>query len=297
MLVIGARGFLGQFVVDHAGAAYEVIRGDRTRESLETDVAIDVTNASSVRNTFDEVRPDVVILLAAISDIDRCQREAEQAFDVNLNGAERVANACARSGARLLFTSTGAVFDGHKHGYTEDDPVSPISIYGETKAEAEQTVQLLVPRSIILRVSLVLGRTGRAGTNSLLDTMVRRWKNGETISSSVLESRNPIDASTLSQWMLELLADEQCSGIFHTGATDSMTRYELAQAIASALHVSSDLVKPELHPAAGRAPRGADHLLLTDKISKACGTQPPSCEQVMERALNEVAESSLRTGV
>jgi dTDP-4-dehydrorhamnose reductase len=297
LLVVGARGFLGTFVVDRAGSLYEVLRGDRSREGGETDVVIDITDTASVRKAFAEVRPDAVILLAAISDIDRCQRDREQAIAVNLYGAENVANACARTGSRLLFTSTGAVFDGLKHGYSEEDEVSPVSVYGETKANAEVVVRSLVPNVLVARVSLVLGRTGKPGTNSLLDSMIRRWNGGETLAASVLESRNPIDAPTLSQWFIELLSDEGNYGVFHTGATDSMSRYELAKAIAARLDISSDLVQPELHPAPGRAPRGADHLLLTTKISSVCATQPPSCQKVIERSLNEVAEGSLRTGV
>jgi dTDP-4-dehydrorhamnose reductase len=297
LLVIGARGFLGTFVASRASSVYDVIRGDRSCEGDETDVAIDITDIASVRKAFVEARPDAVLLLAAISDIDRCQRDRELAIAVNLHGAENIANECARAGARLLFASTGAVFDGLKHGYSEEDEVSPVSIYGETKAHAEAVVQALVPTALIARLSLVLGRTEKLGTNSLLDSMMRRWNAGEVISASVLESRNPIDAPTLSQWMLELLSDHRTSGIFHMGATDSMTRYELAQAIAERLHLSPDLVQPELQPAAGRAPRGADHLLLTAKISKACATQPPSCQKVIERSLNEVAKGSLRTGI
>lgn len=297
LLIIGARGFLGTFVTSRASNTYDVFRGDRSRNGDETDVAIDITDAASVRKAFLEVRPDAVILLAAISDIDRCQRDRELAVTVNLYGAEHVANACARTSARLLFTSTGAVFDGRKHGYAEEDEVSPISIYGETKANAEVVVKALVPKALIARVSLVLGRTGKPGTNSLLDSMIRRWDAGETLSASVLESRNPIDAPTLSQWMFELLSNGLNTGIFHTGSTDSMTRYELARAIATRLQISHELVQPELRPATGRAPRGVDHLLLTTKISKVCATQPPSCQNVIERSLNEVAEGSLRTGV
>jgi len=297
LLVVGARGFLGTFVTERASSHYDVLRGDRSREGDETDVVIDITEPASVHAAIVEVRPDAVILLAAISDIDRCQRDRELAVAVNLYGAENVANACARVGAKLLFTSTGAVFDGLKHGYREEDEVSPLSVYGETKANAEVIVQALVPSALVVRVSLVLGRSGRVGSNSLVDTMIRRWEAGEVLSASVLESRNPIDAPTLSQWFLELLADERNSGIFHTGATDSMTRHELARAIADRLHVSSDLVKRELEPAPGRAPRGADHLLLTEKISRICATQAPSCQEVMERSLNEVAEGRLRTGV
>jgi len=254
---------------------------------------IDVVDPASVRAAFDAVQPDAVVLLAAISDIDRCQRDPELAISVNLHGAEHVANACAGSGARLLFTSTGAVFDGCKQGYSEEDEVSPSSVYGETKVKAEAVVQALTPSSAIVRVSLVLGRTGKIGTNSLLDNMMRRWNAGEVVSASVLESRNAIDAGTLSQWMLELLQDKRNRGIFHTGATEARTRYQLAQAIAQRLGVPEGLVKAELRPAAGRAPRGAHHLLSTDKINKACATQSPSWEVVIERSLNEVAEGSL----
>ena len=297
LLVIGARGFLGTFVAEQASGLYAVIRGDRSRGDETTDVLIDITQPVSVRAAFAECRPDAVLLLAAISDIDRCQRDREAAVAVNLYGAEHVAEACARAGVRLLFTSTGAVFNGLKHGYREEDEVSPLSVYGETKANAETGVASLVPDAIIVRVSLVLGRTGRPGTNSLIDGMIRRWKTGEVLTASISESRNPIDAGTLSQWFIELLMNERNSGIFHTGSTDSMTRYQLAMAIAERLEVSTDLVRQELQPTPGRAPRGADHLLLTDKISSTCKTQPPSCVEAIERSLNEVAKSSLRTGV
>ena len=293
LLVIGARGFLGTFLTGRAVSHYEVFRADRSRESARTDVIVDVADAASVSAGMNAVRPDAVVLLAAISDIDRCQRDPELAISVNLRGAECVANACARSGARLLFTSTGAVFDGLNQGYSEEDEVSPSSVYGETKAQAEAVVQALTPSAVVVRVSLVLGRTGKTGTNSLLDGMMRRWSAGEDVSASVLESRNPIDAGTLSQWMLELLREERNQGIFHTGATEAKTRYQLAQAVAQRLQVSEALVKAELQPAAGRAPRGAHHFLLTGKINRACATQSPSWETVIERSLNEVAEGGL----
>lgn len=297
LLVIGARGFLGTFIASRASKRYQVFQGDRSRESDRTDFVIDITDPISVKAAVTECRPDAVILLAAISDIDRCQREPQRAVEVNLHGPENVANACARAGARLLFTSTGAVFDGQKHGYREEDEVSPVSVYGETKAHAEVIVKSLLPSSVIVRVSLVLGRTGRAGTNSLIDNMIRRWQAGEPLSASLVESRNPIDAPTLSQWFLELLENDGNAGIFHTGASDAMTRYELASAIARRLAIPSDLVVEEIQPAVGRAPRGIDHFLCIDKINSKCATQAPNCQEVIERSLNEVAEGSLRTGV
>ena len=297
LLVIGARGFLGSFVSRCAQADYEVIRADRSCDSAETDAVIDVAEPSTVTRAFHNLRPDAVLLLAAMSDIDRCQSDQARALAVNLHGAEAVANACAGNNARLLFTSTGAVFNGLQHGYSEEDVPTPVSFYGETKARAEAAVLGLVPSAIVVRLSLVLGVLNKPGTNSLLDSLLRRWKAGQVVSASVVESRNPIDAPTLSKWLLELISSVSQRGIFHTGATDAMTRYALASSIAARLGVSSELLQPELSPPAGRAPRGPDHLLLTEKISKACSTQPPSCEQVIERSLNEVAKGALRVGV
>ncbi len=59
--------------------------------------------------------------------------------------------------ARLLFTSTAAVFDGSKHGYREEDEVAPLSVYGKTKAWAENAVRSLLPSAIVIRFALVLG--------------------------------------------------------------------------------------------------------------------------------------------
>jgi dTDP-4-dehydrorhamnose reductase len=287
LLVVGARGFLGTFLAGKARTHYKVLCADRSRANAETDVVLDVADPASVRTAFDAVRPDAVVLLAAVSDIDRCQKDPELAFSVNLRGAESVANVCAQRGARLLFTSTGAVFDGNKQGYIETDEPTPSSVYGETKAQAEAAVQALTPSAIILRVALVLGRTSKPETNSLLDSLVRRWRADEVVSASVLEARNPIDADTLSQWILELLQDEQTSGIFHAGATESVTRYQLAQAVAERLNVSASLVKAELQPPPGRAPRGAHHFLLTGKINSSCPTQAPSWATVLEKSVKE----------
>jgi dTDP-4-dehydrorhamnose reductase len=290
LLVIGAAGFLGSYFVNLCRLDFRVMRANRIPRSGETDVALDITDGGSVRAALYAARPDAVLLLAAMADIDRCQKEPKLAVAVNLQGAKYVAESCAEIGARLLFTSTGAVFDGMKEGYSEEDELNPVSVYGQTKAHAEVVVRALVPNAIIVRPSLVLGRARRAGTNSLVDSMIYRWKAGEVATAPVSEFRNPIDAITLSQWMLRLIKDENIHGIFHAGSASAVSRYEIALALAARLNVPPHQVQPEHEPKPDRAPRGAHHFLLTDKIDKACGTQAPSCETVFERSLHEVAE-------
>jgi dTDP-4-dehydrorhamnose reductase len=290
MLVIGARGFLGTYAVKAAqcAGALQVINGDRSKaesgpvEGTEA-VELDIANAASVDRAFAEARPDCVLLLAAISDIDRCEASPDTAFAINARGAEHVANACARNNARLLFTSSAAVFDGNQHSYTEDDAPSPISVYGKSKLWAEQAIMRLLPSAIVLRFALVLGFACRRGANAMLDTLIAKWHAGQPVAFSTQEDRNPIDAATLSEIMLRLIEDREISGIYHAGATDSLTRYELGLRLAARAGVSSELVQPQPEAPPGRAPRGRHHFLFTDKLQRVCDIQTGSSEQVIER--------------
>lgn len=289
MLIIGAGGFLGTHVARAAAHSFEVFRGGREAASDSASVQIDITDASSVDAAFQRIKPDVVLLLAALSDIDQCQAQPDLALAVNFRGPTHVANACALANAKLLFTSSAAVFDGHKHGYVEEDLPAPLSVYGKTKARAEAVVLALAPAAIVLRFALVVGFAGKAGTNAVLDNLVARWAAGSPVSSPTFEYRNPIDAGTLSNVMLRLLLNEDLNGIFHVGSKDSISRYDLNVKLAKRMGFSGDLVQPQTEPVAGRAPRGKDHFLISEKVRNVCGIPIPSCDEVIARCFDAAA--------
>lgn len=285
--MIGAGGFLGAHVRKTAGAAgtFDVTYAD-SRPLPESGIhELDISSSISVDRVFRLVQPQAVLLLAAISDIDKCEAMPELAFAVNAKGAENVANACARGNAKLLFTSTAAVFDGKRHGYREQDTPTPLSVYGKTKEWAENAVTALTPSAIILRIALVLGFAGKGGTNAMLDQVTARWKQGTPVAFPTNEVRNPIDAATLANVMVQLLASDNTAvrGLYHVGASDSMSRYEIGLRLAGHAGVASSLVRVQDDPPPGRAPRGDDHFLLTDKIQRECGIEFGSTASVIER--------------
>ena len=287
MLVVGSRGFLGRHATRVAARDFEVVEGNRTATGKSNEVRIDIKNEDSVAVAFDEVLPDVVLLLAAHSDIDHCEQHPEEARAVNVDGAEHVAAACVRSGARLLFASSGAVFDGRQHGYTEEARVNPVSVYGETKATAERRILALLPNAIVARLALVIGFAAPPGASAVLDKLRKRLASGESVAFPVFERRNPIDAATCSQFMVELVKRQE-QGVFHIGCMDSISRFDLGVKLASRMGYA-DRVRPELKPTPGRAPRGPDHFLLTDKLRAACAIPIPTCDEVIERCFNGIA--------
>jgi dTDP-4-dehydrorhamnose reductase len=287
LLIIGATGFVGSRLALAADPHFEVWRGSRHPAGQAGDVTIDVTDDAAVRAAFAEARPQFVVHLAALSDIDRCEREPDVAWEMNVSGTIHVANACAAGGARLLYTSTDNVFDGTRGSYREDDPPTPPNVYGRTKVRAEQTIAALAPAALVVRLSLVLGTSALAGGNSYLEKVMGNLRAGNPIISPTYEYRNPLDVHTLCTILLELLPMSDASGIVHAGASDKISRFDLARAIALRLNAEADLIVPQTAPVPGRAPRGADNFLATDRLRVLCATPVPSCGQVIERAIPE----------
>jgi dTDP-4-dehydrorhamnose reductase len=244
---------------------------------------MDIIDADDVNRVFAAVQPAAAMLLAAMADIDLCEAEPEQAFAVNVRGAENVAKACAKQGARLLFASTAAVFDGRKKGYSEDDQVSPLSVYGMTKVRAEEVVQKILPSATIVRVSLVLGFAMRPSANSLVNTLIKSWRAGKAVQAPTFEHRNPLHADSLSRVMIALIENSAVGGIYHAGASDCLSRYELAKRLANRAGFPPQLVHPQHSPKPGRAPRGAHHFLLTEKLQQLRVTCAQSCDEAIER--------------
>ena len=291
LLLIGGIGFLGQHLVLAGRTSWKVIVADQSiTDNFDGRYRMDITDAEDVRKVFESVRPYAVVNLAAISDIDRCEREQSQARAVNIHGAENVARECARLGARLVFLSSAAVFDGLKHGYSEDDLPHPLSVYGQTKLEAEKAINEILPSVDILRLALVLGLSHGQGTNASLNKWIESWSKGKPITIPTQEYRNPIDASTLARIILFLVEHPALRGLYHVGALDSASRYEIAQQVARILGYSSSLIKPQEKSTADRAPRGRDHFLLTERIREICHIPLGTIDEVVRRSLNELTE-------
>ena len=292
LLIIGASGFVGQHLARKAARCFEVWEADLSAPPGEHGVAIDITSAGSVDAGFQQSAPNAVVLLAGVSDIDQCEARPDLAEAVNVGGTAHVAEACTRIGASLLFISSAAVFDGAKHGYRESDSPTPVSAYGRTKANAEELIATMLPAAVILRLALVIGFAEGSGTNAMLNRFAAKLRDGETVSLPDFEYRNPIDAGTLSDFIVELLCRGGTAGVFHLGASESVSRFELGVRLAERMGFPRHLVQPQTKPLPGRAPRGLDHFLLTDKIRTVCRTPVPSCEEVIERAIHGSPKSN-----
>lgn len=162
ILVFGAGGQLGQEILARGASKQIEVRG-------ATHVEADVADRLAVSRLIAKVRPALVVNCAAYTAVDQAESEPDAARLVNVVGAACVARATEAAGLPLIYISTDYVFDGTKKGaYNESDPVAPINVYGQTKAEGETEVRAISSRHVILRTAWVYGRFG----NNFLKKMV-----------------------------------------------------------------------------------------------------------------------------
>lgn len=151
VLVTGAKGMMGTDLCR--------ILQNREYEVTATDIEeMDIRHRELVQSTMRQTRPEVVFHLAALTDVDDCERYPDEAFLTNTVGTQNVALACQEFGAIMVYISTISVFDGQKcEPYTEFDRPNPQSWYSRSKYEGERIVENLLSHYFIARAGWMFG--------------------------------------------------------------------------------------------------------------------------------------------
>lgn len=190
-LLIGGAGFVGSHLADACLAAdHEVVVYDNfskgKREFLPDDkrltlIEADILDASVLQRVVAEYRPQTVFHLAAIHFIPECEANPSHAIRTNIEGTQNVLNACKGSDARLVFASTGAIYDPDITGpLSEEARIRTGDVYGITKNSAEELVRYHVKKGfgsvVIARLFNVVGT--RETNQHLIPVIMEQLANG-----------------------------------------------------------------------------------------------------------------------
>lgn len=242
LLLTGASSFLGWYVGRAALLSWDVIGTYHTHPLSNpgfTTCALDLTDPVAVKDLFHALQPDAVLHLAAQSKPNLCQTDPSGSRAINVTASVRLAELCADAGIPYGFTSTDLVFDGRHAPYRETDPVCPVSLYGEQKAEAEAEILRRYPQAVVCRMSLMYGAAPTAP--SFLQTFLEQLQRGQPMKLFVDEFRSPLSGRDAATGLL--LALEKAQGILHLGGGDRLSRYDFGLMMADIFGLPLDLIQ------------------------------------------------------
>jgi dTDP-4-dehydrorhamnose reductase len=254
--ITGARGLIGNCLVQTAPAH---AAGTRVIALARQD--FDLTDSPAMRRRYEKDRPALVIHCAALSKSPECQANPELARRVNVEATARLAEIAAD--VPLIFFSTDLVFDGKIGNYDEFGAVNPLSVYAETKVEAERLV-LANPRHTVVRTS-INGGASPAGDRGFNEQMRAAWRAGQTLRLFTDEFRSPIAASATARAIWEL-ARRNSPGLYHLAGSERLSRWQIGAILAKRWPQLNPLIEPASLREYRGAPRSPDTSLNCAKI-------------------------------
>ncbi|MEN9407719.1 MAG: hypothetical protein RLZZ455_935 [Candidatus Parcubacteria bacterium] len=267
VILVGGSGLVGSRIQELLAETFEV-------ETLGISNGFDITKPATLSPLLRLSSGATVIHLAAKADVDGCEKdkslgEEGDAWQINVKGAENVADICIRAGHRMIYVSTDFVFDGESTpsgGYSEEDTPNPLNWYGVTKYEGELRVLASTSTHVVLRIAYPYRAFFDEKTDFVRAILSRLQKN-EPVSAVTDHIMTPTFIDDIAG-CLSVLIEQNAEGIHHCVGSSSLTPAQAVKSIAQAFSIKSvslkEVTRAEFFKE--RAPRPYNLTLKNDKI-------------------------------
>jgi len=290
VLLTGANGLLGRHLVKKlAEKGYEVIataKGESKINSISNGkvkfFSLDITDGAAVNKLMDEVRPDVLLHTAAMTQVDECELNKIDCWNTNVTATRFLIDSAKETKSRIIFISTDFVFDGLHGPYKEEDEPNPVNYYGSTKLAAEKAVIQSGLDWAIVRTVLVVGNTEDGQRQNILTWVKEKLEKGETIKVVDDQVRTPTYVEDLADGII-LILEKKSKGIFHIAGKDTLTPYQIARQTAEFLKLNSKLIeKSDASNFTQAALRPPTTGFKIDKAKNELSYQPHSFNEILK---------------
>jgi dTDP-4-dehydrorhamnose reductase len=277
ILVTGSDGLVGTSIIPLLEKDFDIIPYVESQW--------DICNSAQSEAVINDASPDVLLNLAAITNVDGCEDNQDLAFRVNAYGAGLLSQICSRHGARIISFSTDYVFDGRKDfPYTEEDPTNPLSIYGKSKREGEEKVLSSNSNSIILRTEWIYGDKGESFITKVL-SRAREMGHVEVVDD---QTGTPTYAKDLAYPVGELIR-KGSKGIYHVTNSGYCTWYGFAAQIFSSLGMEVTCTPIKTNQSQRKAIRPSYSVLDGSKLFSHTGVIMRPWQDALDEYLSKMA--------
>lgn len=236
VLVTGATGLLGSVLVPLLRSHGKTISTHAHRS--EADYSFDLTDRHQTVALLDRLRPAVVINLAGLTSVERCQEQPNESYLINTRIVENLASGIRQSGTdcHLVQISTDQVYDGE--GPHSEEAITLTNNYAFSKYAGELAAAQV--RSTVLRTNFV-GRSKIPSRESLTDWVYNSLMGRKHVQVLRDVYFSPLAMTTLVD-MINLVVERRPIGVFNLGSHNGMSKADFDFAFADRLRLPTEFM-------------------------------------------------------
>jgi dTDP-4-dehydrorhamnose reductase len=288
--VLGCGGMLGDAFYKHFSKKHSVVASDLTPTEgwmgrrdvrIYRDLQLDVAG----------YRPDVIVSLAALTDLEYCEAHVDDALDTNAGGSAKCAALAMKHNIPYVYISTAGIFDGKKEYYTDEDRPNPIGVYAKSKYWGEMIAQT-VPEHIVLRCGWQMGSGHK--DKKFINKIWKQIKGGTTELNVVTDKLGTPTYVTDFTLQIEKLLSERAFGTFNAVCRGDASRYDVAVEFVRLLGLQDKIAVNKVDSSFWEkeyyAPRPASEKLVTTKLDAYGLNVMRHWKEALEEYVNVYAE-------
>lgn len=279
-IVIGSNGFIGKHFCKAIKPKYYTSRKDAPYHVDLKAPSLDTIPTQSIR---------YALITAASANIAYCEKHPNETHQINVEGTLKLTKLLLEKGIFPILFSSDYVFSGKEGDYLEDSTVGPTTVYGSQKAELESRIHdVSGGNHLILRLSKIYSL--ERGDGTLLDEMAKNLTEGLSLKAATDQIFCPLAIDDLVTVTLKLI-ENNYKGLLNLGGKDKVSRFQLAEKVASTLDVSKGNVHPiqlnDLNPLISRPTNTS---LISEKVFSLLDYTPISIDHAIKTVSNHYQE-------
>ena len=288
ILITGGSGLVGSYLLPCLDRKYDLyVTTHLSPTVVGNNIPIDLSETESVSAKLKEIRPDIIVNLAAFTDVDGCEIDTHLSKLLNRDLVNALSIYTHDISSFLLHISTDYVFDGEKGNYNEFDNTNPINWYGKTKLQGENEIRSKLSEDnwCIARISTPFGVHKKK--LSFPRFIIEKLSKSENVKVLTDQVTSPTYAMNLANMLTEII-ERRTNGLIHTSGASSLSRYEQALKICSVFKLNEEyILKARSNEMNWKASRPKDSSLNVDKASKILCNKPQTFDHALEQFAKE----------
>lgn len=239
IFVAGGDGMLGPYI-NRAFQGSEILLTDITGNVPYCDVS----NASLIDETLNQFAPDLILNLAAMTDLEECEKEYTRCLDSNYIGCINLYKYSKKKNIPYVFISTAGVFDGNKDVYIDEDNPNPLGVYAKSKALAEEYLQHDgYQKTWVFRAGWMMGG-GIDKDKKFINKFLKQVRSGKKVLQAVDDKLGtPTYCKDFAQSIKRHIDEDLPFGLYNMVSKGNASRYDVAIKIKEILNLDIQIEK------------------------------------------------------